>query len=64
MKKIRINKKTIIYILAPSRTSTGGPECLHQLDTISKIFSLKNVNMVYLPLNDPGLFIKITSITI
>jgi len=53
MKKIRINKKTIIYILAPSRTSTGGPECLHQLGYyLKKIFSLKNVNMVYLPLND------------
>ena len=53
MKKIKINKKTIIYILAPSRTSTGGPECLHQLGYyLKKIFSLKNVNMVYLPLND------------
>lgn len=53
MKKIRINKKTIIYILAPSRTSTGGPECLHQLGHyLKKIFSLKNVYMVYLPLND------------
>ena len=53
MKKIKINNKTIIYILAPSRTSTGGPECLPQLGQyLKKIFSLKNVYMVYLPLND------------
>ena len=36
MKKIRINKKTIIYILAPSRTSTGGPGVYINLDNISK----------------------------
>ncbi len=53
MKKIKINKKTNIYILAPSQTSTGGPECLHQLGFyLKKIFNLKNINMVYLPLNE------------
>ena len=52
MEKIKINKKTYIYILAPSRTSTGGPECMHQLGFyLKKIFNLRNVNMVYLPLN-------------
>lgn len=28
---ININKKTIIYILAPANNATGGPEALHQL---------------------------------
>ena len=53
MKKIRISKKSTIYILAPSQQSTGGPECLHQLGYyLKKMFRLQNIKMVYLPLND------------
>lgn len=53
MQKIKINNKTIIYILAPSKQSTGGPECLHQLGHyLKKTFQIKNVYMVYLPLYD------------
>ena len=53
MKKLKIEKKTKIYILAPSNSATGGPECLHQLGyNLKKIFNLKNIFMVYLPLND------------
>ena len=53
MNKIIIKKKSNLYILAPSGASTGGPECLHQLGyNLQKIFNLKNVYMVYLPLND------------
>ena len=50
-KKIKILKNTKFYIFAPAKTSTGGPECLHELAfQIKKIFKLK-VFMVYLPLN-------------
>ena len=53
MRKIIIKKKTNLYILAPAGVATGGPECLHQLGyKLKKIFKLKNVNMVYLPLNN------------
>ena len=53
MRKIKINKKTIIYILAPSKQATGGPEYLHQVGyNLKKMFQLKNINMVYLPLSD------------
>ena len=48
-KKILLSKKTKIYILAPAKTFTGGPECLHQLAFyISKIFKVKTL-MYYLP---------------
>ena len=30
-KKIVINKKSIIYIMAPANAFTGGPELLHQI---------------------------------
>ena len=39
-----------IYILAPSKTYTGGPEALHQLAfTIKNKTKYKNVSMYYLP---------------
>lgn len=50
MKKIILKKNTKIYILAPSNSSTGGPECLHQLAfNLKKIFKIKNILMIYLP---------------
>ena len=49
MKKIVLRKKTKIYILAPTNSSTGGPECLHQLAFhLKKVFKAKTY-MVYLP---------------
>ena len=51
MKKIVLRKKTKIYILAPTNSSTGGPECLHQLAlNLKDIYKIHNVYMVYLPL--------------
>ena len=48
-KKIFLEKKTKIYILAPAQTFTGGPECLHQLAFyISKIFKIQTY-IYYLP---------------
>ncbi len=48
-KKIFLSKKSKIYILAPAKTSTGGPECLHQLAFyINKIFKVQTF-MYYLP---------------
>lgn len=48
-KKILLTKKTKVYILAPAKTFTGGPECLHQLAFyINKIFKIKTL-MYYLP---------------
>lgn len=44
------NKIKKIYILAPSKTYTGGPEALHQLAfTIKNKTKYKNVSMYYLP---------------
>lgn len=49
-KKIIIQKKTKIFVMAPSNTFTGGPELLHQLAAnIKKIFKV-NIKMVYLPI--------------
>ena len=51
-KKIAIQKKTKVYVMAPSNTFTGGPELLHQLaDDIKKIYKV-NIKMFYLPLTD------------
>lgn len=50
MKKILLSKNTKIFILAPTNTSTGGPECLHQLaKSLKNIFKIKDIFMVYLP---------------
>ena len=44
------NKIKKIYILAPSKTYTGGPEALHQLAfAIKNKTKYKNVSMYYLP---------------
>ena len=49
-KKIIIQKKTKVFVLAPSNTFTGGPELLHQVAAdIKKTFKV-NVRMVYLPI--------------
>ena len=48
-KKIIIQKKTKVFVMAPANTFTGGPELLHQVAAnIKKIFKA-NVKMVYLP---------------
>ncbi len=48
-KKIVINKKSIIYIMAPANAFTGGPELLHQIAiNIKKNFRV-NTKMFYLP---------------
>ena len=48
--RITFNKIKKIYILAPSKTYTGGPEALHQLAfTIKNKTKYKNVSMYYLP---------------
>ena len=49
MKKILIYNKSKIFILAPANTSTGGPECLHELGYYLKNIFNKNCYMVYLP---------------
>ena len=50
MKKITLRKNTKIYILAPTNSATGGPECLHQMAlNLKKVFKINNVLMVYLP---------------
>ena len=45
---ILVDKRTVIYVIAPACTATGGPELLHQL-----VSSLRNINlnayMFYLP---------------
>ena len=51
-KRINIYKKTIVYVLAPSNSFTGGPELLHQIAiNIKKIFKA-NTKMIYLPITD------------
>ena len=51
-KRINIYKKTIVYVLAPSNSFTGGPELLHQIAiSIKKIFKA-NTKMIYLPITD------------
>ena len=48
-KKILIQKKTKVYVLAPANAFTGGPELLHQIAfNIRKIFKVKTT-MMYLP---------------
>ena len=49
MKKILIYNKSKIFILAPANTSTGGPECLHELGYHLKNIFNKNCYMFYLP---------------
>ncbi len=52
MKKIILSKKTKVYIFAPAKIFTGGPELLHQLAyTITKKYKI-DVKMVYLPITD------------
>lgn len=46
MNKIKINKETIVYILAPSMSHTGGPECLHQLYALFQRMNIQ-VRMYY-----------------
>ena len=51
-KKIIIQKKTKVFVMAPSNTFTGGPELLHQVAAdIKKTFKV-NVRMFYLPILD------------
>ena len=48
-RKIVLKKNTVIYIMSPSNTFTGGPELLHQLAFyISKILKI-DTKMFYLP---------------
>ena len=48
--RVTFNKIKKIYILAPSKIYTGGPEALHQLAfTIKNKTKYKNVSMYYLP---------------
>ena len=48
-KRIILKKKSKVYILAPAKTFTGGPECLHQLAFhINKIFKVQTF-IYYLP---------------
>jgi len=43
------NQKNIVYILAPAKTATGGPEALHQLaNSLRENFNF-TIKMVYLP---------------
>tara|TARA_B100001057_G_scaffold71237_1_gene65408 strand:- start:2064 stop:3146 length:1083 start_codon:yes stop_codon:yes gene_type:complete len=52
MRQLKLTKKTIVYVLAPSNVFTGGPELLHQIAVnIKKIFKVKT-KMVYLPNNE------------
>ena len=49
-KKIIIQKKTKVFVMAPANTFTGGPELLHQVaEDIKKTFKV-NVKMFYLPI--------------
>lgn len=50
---INVTEKTKIYIFAPANTSTGGPECLHQLGSGLKELGF-NVFMYYIPNNNPA----------
>ncbi len=54
-KKIIIQNKTKVFVMAPANTFTGGPEILHQVAADIKTTFKVNVNMVYLPLleNNP-----------
>ena len=49
-KKIIIQKKTKVFVLAPANTFTGGPELLHQVAADIKETFRVNVKMVYLPI--------------
>ena len=47
-KKIILKKKSKIYILAPAKTFTGGPECLHQLAFyLKKIFKIPDLHILF-----------------
>ncbi len=48
-KKIIIQKKTKVFVMAPAHTFTGGPELLHQVAANIKKTFKANVKMVYLP---------------
>jgi len=50
--KICLKKNSILYILAPSKTSTGGPEGLHQLAYNCQKFFKVTTRIVYLPTSD------------
>ena len=51
-KKIKITNKTKFFVLTPANTSTGGPECLHELAYhIKKIFKVECF-MFYLPIKN------------
>ena len=50
--KIYLKKNSILYILAPSKTSTGGPEGLHQLAYNCQKFFKVTTRIVYLPTSD------------
>ena len=47
--KIYLKKNSILYVLAPSKISTGGPEGLHQLAYNCKNIFKVTTRMVYLP---------------
>jgi hypothetical protein len=48
--KIYLKKNSILYVLAPSNVSTGGPEGLHQLAYNCQNLFKVNTRMVYLPI--------------
>ena len=56
--KIILKKNSIVYVLAPANTLTGGPELLHQFaHHFFKIFKIKT-KMVYLPMDQKNLVHK------
>ena len=57
-KKIVLKKNSIVYVLAPANTFTGGPELLHQFaHHFFKLFKVKT-KMVYLPMSQKNLVHK------
>ncbi len=56
--KISLKKNSVVYILAPANTFTGGPELLHQFAYhFFKLFKVKT-KMVYLPMDQKNLVHK------
>ena len=56
--KIVLKKNSIVYVLAPANTFTGGPELLHQFAYhFFKLFKVKT-KMVYLPIDQKNLVHK------
>ena len=51
---IQIDKDSIIYVVAPANTFTGGPELLHQLVFHLRVNLKMNACMYYIPNNCPN----------